>query len=291
MSDWNNLPKEHVLHQFALQVDQITAEADHKEMYGVTLQPTKEGDKPAHTTLIVLQKFLCANAGDLPKAKSQLLEALQWRKEYRPHEAKDEVFSKDKFGGLGYVTRLRGVVETTNEEDVATFNIYGAAAKDPKKTFGDVEAFIRWRVALMELTLSALALNTATLPIPDYGAGPDPYQAIQVHDYLSVSFFRQPAEVKASSSRIISLFSKYYPETVSYKYFVNVPIVMQWMMGTMKMLLGSDAVRKMTWMTYGIELVKYLGEGVGREYGGKGPSLNEIGETVRYDDGVKQTKA
>ncbi|KAK6442393.1 Non-classical phosphatidylinositol transfer protein (PITP) [Oleoguttula sp. CCFEE 5521] len=291
MADWNHLPKHHVLYQFALQVDQITAEADHNEMYGIMLQPTKEGDKPSHTTLIILQKFLRANAGDLPKAKTQLLEALNWRKQYRPLEAKDEVFSKAKFGGLGYVTRLKGVVDTANEEDVATFNIYGAAAKDPKKTFGDVDAFIRWRIALMELTLSALALNTATLPIPDYGAGPDPYQAIQIHDYLSVSFFRQPAEVKASSSRIIALFSKYYPETVSYKYFVNVPIVMQWMMGTMKMLLSSDAVKKMTWMTYGSELVQYLGQGIGKEYGGQGPSLSEMGETVTYDDDVEAKKA
>ncbi|KAK6425385.1 Non-classical phosphatidylinositol transfer protein (PITP) [Oleoguttula sp. CCFEE 5521] len=285
MADWNDLSQDHVLHQFAQQVDQITTEAEHSEMYGVTVQPTKEGAKPNHTTLIILQKLLRANAGDLSKAKTQLLEALKWRKEYRPLEARDEIFSKDKFGGLGYVTRLKGVVETANEEDVATFNIYGAAAKDPKKTFGNVDAFIRWRVALMELTLYRLALNSATFSIPDYGLGPDPYQASQIHDYLSVSFFRQPAEVKASSSRIISLFSKYYPETVSYKYFVNVPIVMQWMMGTMKMLLSSDAVRKMTWMTYGSELVRYLGDRVGKESGGKGLSPGEVGQTVRYDAG------
>lgn len=83
----------------------------------------------------------------------------------------------------------------------------------------------------MELTLQQLHLDEADRSIPDYGKGPDPYQAIQVHDYLSVSFFRQPAEIKASSRKIIELFSAYYPETVSYKYFVNVPIVMQWMMG------------------------------------------------------------
>jgi len=99
------------------------------------------------------------------------------------------------------------------------------------KTFGDTDAFIRWRVAIMELTLQQLHLDKADRSIPDYGKGPDPYQAIQVHDYLSVSFFRQPAEIKASSRKIIELFSAYYPETVSYKYFVNVPIVMQWMMG------------------------------------------------------------
>jgi hypothetical protein len=134
----------------------------------------------------------------------------------------------------------------------------------------------------MELTLTQLSLQHATLSIPDYGKGPDPYQALQIHDYLSVSFFRQPAEVKASSSRIIDLFQRYYPETVSYKYFVNVPLMMQWMMGTMKMLMSSDSVKKMTWMTYGSELQRYLGEGVPGEYGGTGPSLEKSSQTVEY---------
>lgn len=162
-----------------------------------------------------------------------------------------------------------------------TFNIYGAAAKD--KAFGDTEAFIRWRVALMELTLQQLELNRATKIIPDYGKGPDPYQAIQVHDYLSVSFFRQPAEVKAASQKIISMFQNYYPETVSYKYFVNVPVIMQWMMGAMKMVMSKATVQKMTWTSYGEQLAQSLGDGIPKEYGGKGPSLEESGMTVRYE--------
>ena len=165
----------------------------------------------------------------------------------------------------------------------SSFNIYGAAAKDPQKTFGDTEAFVRWRVALMELTLAHLHLDTASEPIPDYGQGPDPYQAIQIHDYLSVSFFRQPAEIRASSRRIIDLFQKLYPETVSYKYFVNVPWVMQWMMGAMKAVVSQDSVRKMTWMTYGSELRTYLGDGIPKEYGGTGPALTECAMTVAYD--------
>jgi len=70
--------------------------------------------------LIILQKFLRANANDLPKAKTQLTEALKFRKEYNPLQAKEEVFSRSKFGGLGYVTSVKGAKETTNEEDVAT---------------------------------------------------------------------------------------------------------------------------------------------------------------------------
>ena len=169
-----------------------------------------------HSTLVILQKFLRANAGDLAKAKAQLLAALQWRKTYNPLAARDEAFSHDKFGGLGYITTVTGAAGTVSKTNVAAFNIYGAAAKDPSKTFGDTDAFVRWRVALMERTLQALELDKADKTIPDYNArGSDPYQAIQVHDYQSVSFFRQPAEIKASSARIIEMFQKYYPETVS----------------------------------------------------------------------------
>ena len=93
-----------------------------------------------HTTLIILQKFLRANQNDLPKAEAQLREALKWRKEYKPLEAKAEIFSAKKFGGLGYVTMVKGAKETGNEQDVVTFNIYGSAAKNPKETFGDTDA-------------------------------------------------------------------------------------------------------------------------------------------------------
>jgi hypothetical protein len=135
----------------------------------------------------------------------------------------------------------------------------------------------------MELTLAHLDLPNATSEVPDYGAGLDPYQAIQVHDYQSVSFFRQPAEIKASSSKIIDLFQKYYPETVSYKYFVNVPLLMQWMMGAMKALMSKDSIQKMLWTSYGNTLNQYLGMSVPKEYGGAGVALDGSAWTVKFD--------
>lgn len=135
----------------------------------------------------------------------------------------------------------------------------------------------------MELTLAHLNLSDATSEVPDYGAGLDPYQAVQVHDYQSVSFFRQPAEIKASSSKIIDLFQKYYPETVSYKFFLNVPLLMQWMMGAMKALMSKDSIQKMMWTSYGNTLSQYLGMNVPKEYGGAGPALEDSAWTVRYE--------
>lgn len=73
-------------------------------------------------------------------AKEQLSAALKWRKEYQPLKALDEVFDGEKFRGLGYVSKVKGATETKNEEDVVAFNIYGAAAKDSKKVFGDTDA-------------------------------------------------------------------------------------------------------------------------------------------------------
>jgi len=138
----------------------------------------------------------------------------------------------------------------------------------------------------MEITLAHLDLPNATSQIPDYGEGLDPHQAIQIHDYQSVSFFRQPAEIKASSTKIIDLFQRYYPESVSYKYFANVPLLMQWMMGAMKALMSKDSIQKMTWTSYGNTLHQYLGKEVPKEYGGTGPALEGSAWTVKYDDGA-----
>jgi len=68
----------------------------------------------------------------------QLKGTLTWRKEFEPLKAKNEAFSNEKFGGLGYVTVLENVPGSANSSDVCTFNIYGAV-KDNQKTFGEID--------------------------------------------------------------------------------------------------------------------------------------------------------
>lgn len=80
-----------------------------------------------------MQKFLRANANDLPKAEEQLLSTLKWRKEFDPVKAASETFPKDKFEGLGYVTEIDG--------GIVTWNIYGAV-KDYEKTFVPVDEYV-----------------------------------------------------------------------------------------------------------------------------------------------------
>lgn len=272
---WPETTVDHPLAKFFAQIEELVKSAEYDEVYGITLSSNNE----FHTKLI-LQKFLRANQGDLEKAKQQLLETLKWRKEFNPIKAAGETFEKSRFEGLGYILQLEGVPESVNKSDIVTFNIYGAV-KDNKKTFGDLDAFLRWRVGLMERSIQRLNLPSATRPIPDFGEGPDPYQGIQVHDYLQVSFFRQDPLVKTATKKTIEILGRCYPETLSRKFFVNVPVVMGWVYQAARMLVSKETARKFTVLSYGNALAGELGNGLPKEYGGGKGDLSEIGEGVK----------
>jgi hypothetical protein len=274
---WPETSADHPLTKFFGLVGELTKEAEHSEIYGILLSTANE----FHTKLI-LQKFLRANQGDLEKAKQQLLDTLKWRKEFDPVKAAGESFERSRFEGLGYILQVEGVPESVNKSDVVTFNIYGAV-KDNKQTFGDLEAFLRWRVGLMERSVQHLNLSAATQAIPDYGAGPDPYQGIQVHDYLQVSFFRQDPLVKTATKKTIEILGRCYPETLSRKFFVNVPVVMGWVYQAAKMLVSKETAKKFTVLSYGNALAGELGKGLPKEYGGEKGALGEIGEGVKLE--------
>jgi phosphatidylinositol transfer protein SFH5 len=274
---WPEIDASHPLFKFEESLKSILDDAGYSEIYGIQLDRSGE----FHSKLI-LQKFLRANANDIEAAKKQLLATLKWRKEFQPLKCVNQVHSQAKFEGLGYVVMLDGIPGSANKNDVVTFNIYGAV-KDPKFTFEDIEAFLQWRVGLMELGIQKLDLAGAKTPIPDYGKGPDPYQGVQVHDYLNVSFLRMDPYAKAASGKTIELFKQYYPETLSRKFFVNVPRVMGWMFGAVKLVLSKETIQKFTVLTFGKELAGELGDGVPEEYGGKAGSLEGLGETLKTE--------
>lgn len=198
-------------------------EADYDEVYGISLTPS-----PFHRNLI-LQRFLRANANNVEIALAQLTATLTWRKHFQPLKAKDEVFSKERYGGLRYVVQLQGKPGSVNDTDIVIRNLrHLRRPMDSKVTFADLDDFMRWRVRLMELSLEQLHLDQATQPIPSYDQGVDPYQAILVHDYLSVSFMplNQDPKRKAAANKAIECFKNYYPETMSRNFFVNVPGIM-----------------------------------------------------------------
>ncbi|QGI82822.1 related to SFH5-phospholipid transporter [Fusarium fujikuroi] len=248
-------------------LEDIFTKTFHKEMWGVQL--TNIDHVP---TKVVLQKFLRANNDDPVAAEKQLTQALEWRKKMNPTALVTQTFDKSKFGDLGYVTVHKG---ENGNETIITWNIYGAV-KDNKATFGNVEEFIKWRAAIMELSVQKLKLDQVTEPIPE--GGEDPYQMIQVHDYLNVSFFRMDPAVKVASKETISVFSMAYPELLAHKYFVNVPAIMGWMFGAMKLFLAPATLRKFHPMTSGTSLateLKSIVSTLPKEYGGQGPSVKE----------------
>ncbi|KAH8654047.1 CRAL-TRIO domain-containing protein [Tricladium varicosporioides] len=251
----------------------IVAEAEHGEMWGVALKDIN--DVP---TTIVLEKFLRANDNNFDAARKQLVEALQWREKTNPIKLLEEVeFDSEKFEGLGYVS----VYESEKGVEVVTWNIYGAA-KNLKKTFGNVDDFVLWRSALMELSVKHLKLDQATEYIKQ--GGEDPYKMVQVHDYLNVSFLRMDPAVKASSKATITTLSMAYPELLSQKFFVNVPLVMGWVFAAMKLFLSPATVRRFHPLSYGSALageIPEIGDKLPKEYGGKGPDAKE-GLTVKY---------
>ncbi|KAF5703007.1 SFH5-phospholipid transporter [Fusarium mundagurra] len=269
------------LNKLNARLEDIFTKTLHKEMWGVQLinidhVPTK----------VVLQKFLRANNDDPVAAEKQLTQALEWRKKMNPTALVTQTFDKSKFGDLGYVTVHEG---ENGKETIITWNIYGAV-KDNKATFGNVEEFIKWRAAIMELSVQKLKLDQVTEPIPE--GGEDPYQMIQVHDYLNVSFFRMDPAVKAASKETISVFSMAYPELLAHKYFVNVPAIMGWMFGAMKLFLAPATLRKFHPMTSGTTLATEL-QGIvstlPKEYGGQGPSVKEGMSVSLTEAGVTES--
>lgn len=116
--------------EFFNRLPSVMNQANHTEMYGVTLKGSD--DIP---TVIVLMKFLRANNGNLDKAENHLRKVLEWRRDAKPLDLIESGhFSASKYAGLGYLT----VSELDGHPLVITWNIYGAA-KDVAATFGNFD--------------------------------------------------------------------------------------------------------------------------------------------------------
>ncbi|EEH21839.2 phosphatidylinositol transfer protein SFH5 [Paracoccidioides brasiliensis Pb03] len=266
------LSKNPALSQFFEKLASILNKTGHNEMWGVTLKDSD--DVP---TVNVLIKFLRANEGNVKLAEEQLTKALEWRKKMDPLALADKAtYSASKFQGLGYVANYK---DPKGGNVVFTWNVYGAV-KDVNNTFGDVDEFIKWRVALMELAVRDLKLSEATSVI-DYN-GEDNYQMIQVHDYQHVSFLRLNPTIRASTKQTIEVFSTAYPELLKEKFFVNVPAVMGWIFTALKVFLSKNTIRKFHPITNGANLAREFtfADELPKSYGGKAAELQESARTV-----------
>ncbi|KAL7005881.1 Non-classical phosphatidylinositol transfer protein (PITP) [Cystobasidiomycetes sp. EMM_F5] len=249
------MPTKELVDAVMAKLPAITERVGHSEIYGVDVL---EASDP---TRLIIAKYLKAHSDNQQAALIGIEGTLRWRREFNPRSAAFEEKHADQYDGLGMITKL-------SDGEIIVWNIYGAAAHNPKALFEPLDAFLRWRIGLQERSVHALDL-------PSYrGDGlDDPKLAQQVHDYDSVSFFRMDPSVKAGTKAAIDLLTKHYPETMKRKFFVNVPAVMGWVFSAMRLFLSKETVAKFTIVSYGNQLVHEIGHAdeIPTEYGGNSP--------------------
>lgn len=239
--------------EFLPLAEKAFAEAGHRELWGVKFPSTQASWTETHHG--VLYKFVAAKP-TLEEAATQLINTLKWRKEFKPLDAAFKESHSDLYEPLGVIT-------PTPEKRVVTWNLYGAV-KDPGTVFADLDAFIRWRVGLMERGIAHLDFSNHQRDTMD-----------QVHDYMDVSFLRMNPAAKKGSQKVVQLFQDYYPELLRAKYFINVPLLMLWVFKFARVTMDAKTADKFHVVHNGTDLAATLGKWVPKAYGGDGTTLQE----------------
>ncbi|TFK74982.1 CRAL/TRIO domain-containing protein [Pluteus cervinus] len=193
-------------------------------LYGVTIDPLKPAEDPRVS--VILMKFLRARNLHHGEARVMLVATLRWREEFDVEAALKEEFPEGVFGKVGHV------FGEDREGRPVVYNLYGGN-KDLKAVFGDVQRFLRWRVALMERCVRQLDF----LEID---------QTVQVHDYEGVSLTSRDANSKQAASEATSIFQNHYPEFLHRKFFINVPTLLNWIFWAFKPLISANTLAKMS---------------------------------------------
>ena len=222
----------------------------------------------------ILLKFLAADNYDLDLATKRLIATFNWRNEFQPlHAAFDEQFHQE-LNELGVITQFASGNDNLH---VITWNLYGNL-KSPKKIFqkfgegaddGQREGlaksssnsnsnssssgnnrgknlpgsqFLRWRIGLMEKALQLVDFTDSKN-----------HKIAQIHDYNNVSMFRIDPGMKAATKEIIEIFGQNYPELLSTKYFINVPLIMGWVFTFFKTIgvISAETLKKFQVLNHG----------------------------------------
>ncbi|KIK78506.1 hypothetical protein PAXRUDRAFT_163858 [Paxillus rubicundulus Ve08.2h10] len=192
-------------------------------MWGITIDP--KNPKEARVS-VILMKFLRARNLDPTEAKDMFISTLRWRESFNVDAAMNERFPDEVFGNLGKV------YGKDKQGHPVIYNLYGAT-KDLNAVFGDVQRFLRWRVAFMEKSIALLDFETVD-------------QMVQIHDYEGVGLSNRTDNSKNAASEASSIFQGHYPEFLSRKFFVNVPSFLAWIFWLFKPLLSTATLAKMT---------------------------------------------
>ncbi|KAM6497051.1 CRAL-TRIO domain containing protein [Amanita muscaria] len=194
------------------------------KIWGITIDPVHPNNDARVS--VVLMKFLRAPHLSIPDARDMFVSALRWRKIFDIDACIEETFPQDVFGQLGHI------YGEDKEGRPIVYNLYGAN-KDLKTVFGDVQRFLRWRVALQER--SVLLLDFINVD-----------QTFQIHDYEGVTLSSRDANSKAAASEATNIFTNYYPELLYRKFFLSVPTLLNWIFWAFKPLLPANTVAKMS---------------------------------------------
>lgn len=229
-----------------------TEDPSYDEIYGYRIAPEEKEYVNVEIRNEILLKFLIAREYDIEKAKEMLVNTFNWRRKFLVLSAAyDEKFDKD-LEKMGVITNYEG---NKDNFSVVTWNLY-ANLKNPKKLFAKFGVgvdnpdktdlpgtmFLRWRVGLMERSLALLDFTN-----------PDKCKIAQVHDYNNVSMFRMDPGMKAATKEIITIFGDNYPEFLSKKYFINVPLLMGWVFAFFKAtgFMSAATLKKFEMLNHG----------------------------------------
>ncbi|RCK63953.1 Phosphatidylinositol transfer protein SFH5 [Candida viswanathii] len=277
-------------------IPEILSKADNPEYDEIFGHRINTSDKPEVNEPIrneILLKFLAADKYDLDLAKERVLKTFNWRNGFQPLSAAfDEQFDEE-LNELGVVTDF-----PKSRLHVATWNLYGNL-KNPKKVFEkfggnnkNVELpgsqFLRWRIGLMEKSLQLIDFTSK-----------DNNKVAQVHDYNNVSFWGIDPGMKQATNEIIAIFGDNYPELLSTKFFINVPLLMGWVFTFFKTIgmISQETLNKFQILNHGDMLEFFSKSELPKDYGGeldetlftlsveKLIKLSEYGEVVLQKSG------
>lgn len=231
-----------------------TENPEYDEIFGYRIAPNGEEHVVENVRDEILAKFLVAAEFDVEAAKKKVTDTLDWRYNFKTLVAAYEENYDEDLEKLGIITDFQSNVDNLR---VVTWNIY-ANLKNPKKLFAKFGVgenaddrtpkslpgtmFLRWRVGLMERSLLLLDFDD-----------PNNSKIAQVHDYNNVSMFRMDPGMKAATKEIIKVFSDNYPELLSKKYFINVPLLMGWVFGFFKAtgLMSAATLKRFEMLNHG----------------------------------------
>lgn len=188
------------------------------EVWGVDI------DRPGESTDVVLLKYLRAEEQDVGSAAQRLEATLR----FRAGEGISEL------AGAELQKHFRGH-DTISGPDVdgrpIMISRYGGM--DNQRVFGDLDAFVKYRLQIMEKAMAQLTFKK--------GAAED---LCQVHDYSGVPLLFKTSEIKAGITAMTKVFGDHYPETKGKTIFVNFPAVFATLFQTFSVFIPEKTRKK-----------------------------------------------